>query len=301
MKTEEKAKKVQNIATALAAIFGAVGAFFGIFQAQMSANLKNQVTSLQNASQQTIVNVISTLGDDAQAADLAQSGDTVAITEQLINVYNSTKDQNAALTSETQTLRSENAALQEQVENLKSVLLNTYSMDEIDTVVAQGYLDEVETKRLDNLELLDSERCEQVASVRDLYGTTHSVSYKFDPWQEASKPSVLWRGCIDAGPVARGCDRSTAGNRALGTSCGSDIVRLLPCKRNLAIRGKSAGISFGVGSRTITNRKYIYSRRNGYDHRLADGTLYAGCQNVYGRFQLLRHGHCAQRKWLGNL
>ena len=151
----------------------------------MSANLKNQVTSLQNASQQTIVNVISTLGDDAQAADLAQSGDTVAITEQLINVYNSTKDQNAALTSETQTLRSENAALQEQVENLKSVLLNTYSMDEIDTVVAQGYLDEVETKRLDNLELLDSERCEQVASVRDLYGTTHSVSYKFDPWQEA--------------------------------------------------------------------------------------------------------------------
>lgn len=171
MKTEEKAKKVQNIATALAAIFGAVGAFFGIFQAQVSADLKNQVTSLQNASQQTIVNVISTLGDDAQAADLAQSGDTVAITEQLINVYNSTKDQNAAL--------------QEQVENLKSVLLNTYSMDGIDTVVAQGYLDEVETKRLDNLELLDSERCEQVASVRDLYGTTHSVSYKFDPWQEA--------------------------------------------------------------------------------------------------------------------
>lgn len=85
MKTEEKAKKVQNIATALAAIFGAVGAFFGIFQAQMSANLKNQVTSLQNASQQTIVNVISTLGDDAQAADLAQSGDTVAITEQLLS------------------------------------------------------------------------------------------------------------------------------------------------------------------------------------------------------------------------
>lgn len=58
-------------------------------------------------------------------------------------------------------------------------------MDEINTVVAQGYLDEVQTKRLDNLELLDSERCEQVASVRDLYGTTHSVSYKFDPWQEA--------------------------------------------------------------------------------------------------------------------
>ena len=185
MKTEEKAKTIQNVATAVGAIFGAIGMFFGMFQANEAINLKNEVTNLQNSSQQTIVNVISTLGDDAQTADLAQSGDTVAVTDQLINVYNSTKDQNEELTSEAQTLQSENAALKEQVENLKSLLLNTYSMDEIDTVVEQGYLDEVETKRLDNLELLDSEGCEQVASVRDLYGTTHSVSYKFDPWQEA--------------------------------------------------------------------------------------------------------------------
>ena len=185
MKTEEKAKTIQNVATAVGAIFGAIGMFFGMFQANEAINLRNEVTNLQNSSQQTIVNVISTLGDDAQTADLAQSGDTVAVTDQLINVYNSTKDQNEELTSEAQTLQSENAALKEQVENLKSLLLNTYSMEEIDTVVAQGYLDEVETKRLDNLELLDSERCEQVASVRDLYGTTHSVSYRFDPWQEA--------------------------------------------------------------------------------------------------------------------
>ena len=185
MKTEEKAKTIQNVATAVGAIFGAIGMFFGMFQANEAINSKNEVTNLQNSSQQTIVNVISTLGDDAQTADLAQSGDTVAVTDQLINVYNSTKDQNEELTSEAQTLQSENAALKEQVENLKSLLLNTYSMDEIDTVVAQGYLDEVETKRLDKLELLDSERCEQVASVRDLYGTTHSVSYRFDPWQEA--------------------------------------------------------------------------------------------------------------------
>lgn len=185
MKTEEKAKTIQNVATAVGAIFGAIGMFFGMFQANEAINLRNEVTNLQNSSQQTIVNVISTLGDDAQTADLAQSGDAVAVTEQLINVYNSTKDQNEELTSEAQTLQSENAALKEQVENLKSLLLNTYSMEEIDTVVEQGYLDEVETKRLDNLELLDSERCEQVASVRDLYGTTHSVSYRFDPWQEA--------------------------------------------------------------------------------------------------------------------
>ena len=185
MKTEEKSEKINRILGIISAVIGIVGSIFGIFQAQQAATLKNEVNSLQTASQQTIVNVVSTLGDDAKTSELTETGDMVAATDQLISVYNSTKTQNAQLTSESQTLQSENEALKAQVENLKSVLLNTYSMDEVDKVVAQGYLDEVETKRLDNLEMLDSERCEQVSSVNDLYGTTHSVSYKFDPWQEA--------------------------------------------------------------------------------------------------------------------
>lgn len=185
MKTEEKSEKINRILGIISAVIGIVGSIFGIFQAQQAATLKNEVNSLQTASQQTIVNVVSTLGDDAKTSELTETGDMVAATDQLISVYNSTKTQNAQLTSESQTLQSENEALKAQVENLKSVLLNTYSMDEVDKVVAQGYLDEVETKRLDNLEMLDNERCEQVSSVKDLYGTTHSVSYKFDPWQEA--------------------------------------------------------------------------------------------------------------------
>ena len=185
MKTEEKSEKINRILGIISAVIGIVGSIFGIFQAQQAATLKNEVNSLQTASQQTIVNVVSTLGDDAKTSELTETGDMVAATDQLISVYSSTKTQNAQLTSEAKTLQSENEALKAQVENLKSVLLNTYSMDEVDKVVAQGYLDEVETKRLDNLEMLDSERCEQVSSVKDLYGTTHSVSYKFDPWQEA--------------------------------------------------------------------------------------------------------------------
>lgn len=185
MKTEEKSEKINRILGIISAVIGIVGSIFGIFQAQQAATLKNEVNSLQTASQQTIVNVVSTLGDDAKTSELTETSDMVAATDQLISVYNSTKTQNAQLTSESQTLQSENEALKAQVENLKSVLLNTYSMDEVDKVVAQGYLDEVETKRLDNLEMLDNERCEQVSSVKDLYGTTHSVSYKFDPWQEA--------------------------------------------------------------------------------------------------------------------
>lgn len=185
MKTEEKSEKINRILGIISAVIGIVGSIFGIFQAQQAATLKNEVNSLQTASQQTIVNVVSTLGDDAKTSELTETSDMVAATDQLISVYNSTKTQNAQLTSESQTLQSENEALKAQVENLKSVLLNTYSMDEVDKVVAQGYLDEVETKRLDNWEMLDNERCEQVSSVKDLYGTTHSVSYKFDPWQEA--------------------------------------------------------------------------------------------------------------------
>lgn len=152
MKTEEKSEKINRILGIISAVIGIVGSIFGIFQAQQAATLKNEVNSLQTASQQTIVNVVSTLGDDAKTSELTETGDMVAATDQLISVYSSTKTQNAQLTSEAQTLQSENEALKAQVENLKSVLLNTYSMDEVDKVVAQGYLDEVETKRLDNLE-----------------------------------------------------------------------------------------------------------------------------------------------------
>ncbi len=63
---------------------------------------------------------------------------------------------------------------------IKGTLLNTYSSDEINSVIEQGGLKRDISKRLDNLECLDSVHCEQVPSVKDLYGTTHSVSYRFD-------------------------------------------------------------------------------------------------------------------------
>ena len=42
---------------------------------------------------------------------------------------------------------------------------------------------------------------------------------------------------------------------------------LLPRTRNLAVWGESVGIPFGTGSRTVSNGKYLYSRRNGYPVR----------------------------------
>lgn len=79
-----------------------------------------------------------------------------------------------------QSLQNENDDLKNQIQILKGTLLNTYSSDEINRVIEQGGLKRDISKRLDNLECLDSVDCEQVPSVKDLYGTTHSVSYRFD-------------------------------------------------------------------------------------------------------------------------
>lgn len=79
-----------------------------------------------------------------------------------------------------QSLQSENDDLKSQIQILKGTLLNTYSSDEINSVIEQGGLKRDISKRLDNLECLDSVNCEQVPSVKDLYGTTHSISYRFE-------------------------------------------------------------------------------------------------------------------------
>lgn len=55
MKTEEKSEKINRILGIISAVIGIVGSIFGIFQAQQAATLKNEVNSLQTASQQTIV------------------------------------------------------------------------------------------------------------------------------------------------------------------------------------------------------------------------------------------------------
>lgn len=63
---------------------------------------------------------------------------------------------------------------------VRLALLSGYSSDEINSVIEQGGLKRDISKRLDNLECLDSVNCEQVPSVKDLYGTTHSISYRFE-------------------------------------------------------------------------------------------------------------------------
>ena len=108
-------------------------------------------------------------------------------TDELISAYRKVLDENnqyqanqSTLQGQVQSLQNENDDLKNQIQILKETLLNTYSSDEINSVIEQGGLKRDISKRLDNLECLDSVNCEQVPSVKDLYGTTHSISYRFE-------------------------------------------------------------------------------------------------------------------------
>lgn len=114
-------------------------------------------------------------------------------TDELITAYKKAVNDSDELKMQAQSdqaqirdLEDENSDLKNQVQILKAALLSTYSSDEISAVIEQGGLKKAVTKRLDNLECLDSVQCRQVASVKDLYGTTHSVSYRFEASSDAA-------------------------------------------------------------------------------------------------------------------
>lgn len=143
---------------------------------------------LKNITQQVNVSITNTLGENSSVnitsdTNLSESSDELiaayndlrAENEELKNNYENDQSENQV---QVESLKSENEQLKNQVQNLKAVLLNTYTPEEVNTVVENGILNKTVTKRLDNIEFLDGENCEQVPTVVDLYGTTHSTSYK---------------------------------------------------------------------------------------------------------------------------
>lgn len=141
--------------------------------------------NVQNVTQTVNGNVIQILGETG--SNISANMDLTDSTEELISEYKKVIDENSqyqtnqtTLQGQVQSLQSENDDLKSQIQILKGTLLNTYSSDEINSVIEQGGLKRDISKRLDNLECLDSVNCEQVPSVKDLYGTTHSISYRFE-------------------------------------------------------------------------------------------------------------------------
>lgn len=136
--------------------------------------------NVQNVTQTVNGNVIQILGETG--SNISANMDLTDSTEELISEYKKVIDENSqyqtnqtTLQGQVQSLQSENDDLKSQIQILKGTLLNTYSSDEINSVIEQGGLKRDISKRLDNLECLDSVNCEQVPSVKDLYGTTHSI------------------------------------------------------------------------------------------------------------------------------
>ena len=159
-KEKNRTKIICAVVTAISAIVAGGSAF--------------QLYNVQNISQTVNGNVIQILGETGSY--VSAGTDLTDSTDELISAYRKVLDENSQYQATQSTLQGQVQSLQ----NENDDLLNTYSSDEINSVIEQGGLKRDISKRLDNLECLDSVHCEQVPSVKDLYGTTHSVSYRFD-------------------------------------------------------------------------------------------------------------------------
>lgn len=208
----EKHKTKNRIPVVVAVIEG----LFAIAAAVLSLILGSQLQQIQNQTQQVNVNVINSLGEQANSLDLSDSSNIEYVTDELIQAYLTEVDKNKqmedsqnasslemqnlqneidaleqsndTLVGQNKTLSQSNDELKKQIDDLKGFILEKYTISDVDKLIEEGFVKQTATVRLDSLEWLDGENCEQVSSVKDLYGTTHSISYKM----HASYTGTSW-------------------------------------------------------------------------------------------------------------
>ncbi len=165
----------------------------------------SQLQGLQSQTQQVNVNVINTLGKYADEMNISESSNIEYVTDELLQAYlneidklkqiedaqatdeierhalqkevDELEQKNDALAIQNQTLTKSNEVLMKQVDDLKSFILEKYTSQDVDRLIEEGFVKEKVADRLDSLEILDGQNYNQVPSVKDLYGTTHSISY----------------------------------------------------------------------------------------------------------------------------
>lgn len=158
METQTRRKSPAIVSAVISGIFALIATILTII-------FGSQVQQFQNQAQQINVNVINTLGQStASEMKISESSNIEDIIRELTQAYLD--------------LQQENAELKSQVDSLTDFILEKYPSSEVDQLIKGGYIKETPPVRLDSLEVLDGERYEEVPSVKDLYGTTHSVSYK---------------------------------------------------------------------------------------------------------------------------
>ena len=203
-KEKNRTKIICAVVTAISAIVAGGSAF--------------QLYNVQNISQTVNGNVIQILGETGSY--VSAGTDLTDSTDELISAYRKVLDENSqyqanqsTLQGQVQSLQNENDDLKNQIQILKGTLLNTYSSDEINSVIEQGGLKRDISKRLDNLECLDSVHCEQVPSVKDLYGMVWTLpiptARRFLRWRLAqsskrgimSATEIIWSSIMAVGIV----------------------------------------------------------------------------------------------------
>lgn len=197
-------------------IVAVIEGLFLVFTSILSIRFGSETQQLRSQEQQINVNVINSLGEQANGIGISSESNIQHITDELTSAYlneldrnkeieNSQKEdklelqklqetidslnrKNQTLASQNEVLLGENDKLTNQVDNLKGFILEKYPPSDVDKLVSEGFVKKAATIRLDGLEQLDGENYEQVSSVRDLYGTTHSTSYKM----YARRKGVAW-------------------------------------------------------------------------------------------------------------
>lgn len=130
-KEKNRTKIICAVVTAISAIVAGGSAF--------------QLYNVQNISQTVNGNVIQILGETGSY--VSAGTDLTDSTDELISAYRKVLDENSqyqanqsTLQGQVQSLQNENDDLKNQIQILKGTLLNTYSSDEINSVIEQGGL-----------------------------------------------------------------------------------------------------------------------------------------------------------------
>ena len=130
-KEKNRTKIICAVVTAISAIVAGGSAF--------------QLHNVQNISQTVNGNVIQILGETGSY--VSAGTDLTDSTDELISAYRKVLDENSqyqanqsTLQGQVQSLQNENDDLKNQIQILKETLLNTYSSDEINSVIEQGGL-----------------------------------------------------------------------------------------------------------------------------------------------------------------
>jgi len=143
----------------------------------------------QNMQQNSEINISIKNVLDPEKEGISISADLQTNTNNLITAYETAQQELEKQNNKVNTLQSDSQQMQDQIANLKDenaklkdfLLKDNQYIDDLDDLV----IVKPTSDKLRDLYLIDSDKYDVVEGMRDLYGDTHSVSYKLHPHSTA--------------------------------------------------------------------------------------------------------------------